>query len=141
MRVCLALANVTRVVIDEQILCTRSGRTAYEEASDSEWKGDLCIFGETILFREAESYTGARYEAEATNEHVLETELGVLLARDVRRLLVGQLRDKNLVNTKSPRRVDRAESSIMSRYLCQTRQNIPMTPVAPDKTDTPPTSY
>ena len=36
-----------------------SGRTAYEKAFDSEWEGNLCVFGETILFWEAASYKGA----------------------------------------------------------------------------------
>ena len=41
-----------------------SGRTAHEEAFDSEWKGDLCIFGESVMFREAASYTAlARWSA------------------------------------------------------------------------------
>ena len=35
-----------------------SGRTAREEAFDSEWKGDLCIFGESVMLREAASTTG-----------------------------------------------------------------------------------
>ena len=86
-------------------LTTRaSARTAYEEAFDSEWKGDLCVFGTTIFFQVAESKTGALVKgrrrreadvtwhrglwlgrAEQTNEHVVGTELGVFLKRGVRR--------------------------------------------------------
>ena len=55
------------------------------------------------------------------------------LVSSSREMFVGYL--WNSFVTKSPRRVDRAESSIMSRYLCRTRQNIPTTPVASGKTD------
>ena len=80
------------------------GRTAHEEAFDSEWKGDLCVMAGTILFREAEMCTGALVigrrrrkadvvwhrgswlgRAEQANEHIVRTEIGVFLTRNVRR--------------------------------------------------------
>ena len=77
-----------------------SGRTAHEEAFDSEWKGDLCIFGESVLFREAAGYTGQMVgnrtrkkadlqwhrgvylgRAEQTNEHIVGSRTGISLQR------------------------------------------------------------
>ena len=89
-----------------------SGRTAHEEALDSEWKGDLCIFGESVLFREAARYTGQMVgnrvrkkadlqwhrgvylgRAEQTNEHIVGSKEGIFMTRNVRRLPVDQRRD------------------------------------------------
>ena len=95
-----------------------SGRTAYEEAFDSEWRGDLCVLGEVVLFREAASYTGDLVmgrrkrkadkgwakgiwlgRAEETNEHVVGNELGVFLTRTVRRVPKGQRADGELLRS------------------------------------------
>ena len=89
-----------------------SGRTAHEEAFDSEWKGDLCIFGESVLFREAAGYTGQMVgnwtrkkadlqlhrgvylgRAEQTNEHIVGSKTGIFQTRNVRRLPADQRRD------------------------------------------------
>lgn len=93
-----------------------SGRTAYEEAYDSEWRGDLCPFAETIMYRESSSYTGALVQhrrrkkadpawarglwlgrAEKTNEHIVGTPTGIYLTRNVRRLPPGDQASRELL--------------------------------------------
>jgi hypothetical protein len=84
-----------------------SGRTAYEEATDSSYKSEIAVFGEAMYFKEATSKTGQQQQhrkvkgadttwrkgiwagrAEATNEQVLSTEVGLRLTATVRRLPV-----------------------------------------------------
>ena len=88
-----------------------SGRTAHEKAFVCEWKGDLCIFGESVMFREAAGYTGQMVgnrvrkkadlqwrrgiylgRAEQTNEHIVGSKGGIFMTRNVRRLPADQRR-------------------------------------------------
>ncbi len=83
----------------------QGGQHSYAEAFDSEWKGDLCIFGESVLFREAAGRAGQMAagrvrkkvdlqwhrgiylgRAEATNEHIVGNSDGICLTRNVRQL-------------------------------------------------------
>ena len=82
-----------------------SGRTAYEEATDSSYKSEIAVFGETMYFEEATSKTGQQQQhrhvkgadsawlkgvwvgrAEATTEHILLTDIGLRRTVTVRRL-------------------------------------------------------
>ena len=63
-------------------LSTRaSARTAYEEAFDSEWKGDLCFFVETILLLEAESKSGRLVKGRRRPEADVTWHRGLWLGR------------------------------------------------------------
>ena len=83
---------------------------------DQKYKGDIANWGETVMFQEAASYTGAlnmnrrRRKADArfrrgiwvgrgedTNEHIVLTEDGVFLTRSVRRLPKHLQADKELL--------------------------------------------
>ena len=93
-----------------------TGRTAYQEAYDTEWRGDLCTWLETVLFQESAIYTGAlvmnrrRRKADATftkgvwvgrsedtNEHIVCTADGAFLTRSVKRLLVHLQADEEML--------------------------------------------
>ena len=92
-----------------------TGTTAYMEAFGTEYHGEICKWGETLMFQESASYTGvlvmnrrrrkadARYRkgiwvgrSEDTNEHICLTEDGAFLIRSVKRLPLEMQADKTL---------------------------------------------